>query len=767
MIRPEARCAAPLILAHLFLWGALLDAAPAGAQSQENRAADFELPKIEVIATTPLPGIGTPLKQVPANVQVSTDKDFRRQHNLDITDFLDQNAGSISINPGQNNPFQPDLSFRGFLASPLLGTPQGLSVFLDGVRINEPFGDVVNWDLIPRNALASMQLNPGSNPLFGLNTLGGALALYTKSGFAYPGAAVNFDAGAWGRRSLEFEAGNHGENADLFVAGTSFEERGWRDYSPSRVNQFFAKTGWQDENSDLDVSLIAARTALQGTQALPRSMLGNPRQAYTWPDITHNDLAFVNIQGSHFFTREWLLSGNLYVRNLSSDFFNSNVNGDFLEQGGQNANAHSAFNDRAHTRQLGSGASAQLTYLGELTGRKNQLTLGAAADRGRIDFRQEAQPAEFNALRGTVGEGEFATETDVQSYSSNAGLYFADTLELGSHWSLALSGRYNRTRVEIGDNSGNAPALNGNHTFSRFNPAVGMNFYPSAQQTWFASYSEGIRAPSPVELTCADPLAPCKLPNNFLADPPLAAVISSTVELGGRGKIASLGWSAALFRTDLKNDIQFISSGGGTANAGYFQNVGKTRRQGIELGLTQQLAAWSWALRYSLIDATYRSAFPLLSPDNSQAGAEGEIEVRPGNRIPGVPRHNAKLRMGYDSGAWSVGGNLMAQSRQYARGDENNQDRNGAIPGFAVLNLDAQLELGEGWTLAARINNVLDRKYETFATLGRNFFTGPGGTFDAVNAVPEQFRSSAAPRGIWIGVRWEIEAAGAKKNNVR
>jgi iron complex outermembrane receptor protein len=767
MVRPEARDAAPLILARLFLWGALLDTTPAGAQSQDNAAADFERHKTEVIATTPLPGIGTPLKQVPANVQISTDRDFRRQRNLDLTDFLDQNAGSISINPGQNNPFQPDLSFRGFLASPLLGTPQGLSVFLDGVRINEPFGDVVNWDLIPKNALASMQLNPGSNPLFGLNTLGGALALYTKSGFGYPGAAVNVEAGAWGRRSVEFEAGNHGDNADIFVAGTSFEERGWRDFSPSRVNQLFAKTGWQDENSDLDVSFIAARTALQGTQSLPRSMLDNPRQAYTWPDITHNELAFVNIQGSHFFTKKWLLSGNLYVRKLRSEFFNSNVNGEFLEQGGQDANAPSAFNDRGLTEQLGSGASAQLSYLGELAGRKNQLTIGAAADRGRINFRQDSQPAEFTDTRGTVGTGDFSTETDVRTYSSNIGLYFADTLELASHWSLALSGRYNRTRVEIADNSGEAPALNGNHTFSRFNPAVGMNFYPSAEQTWYGSYSEGIRAPSPMELTCADPLAPCKLPNNFLADPPLAAVISSTIELGGRGKIAALGWSAALFRTDLKNDIQFISAGGGSANAGYFQNVGKTRRQGIELGLTQQLAAWSWALRYSLIDATYRSAFRLQSVDNSEANTDGEIEVSPGNRIPGVPRHNMKLRMEYDAGAWSAGGNLMAQSRQYARGDENNQDKNGAIPGFVVLNLDAQLELGGGWTLSARINNVLDRKYETFATLGRNFFTGPGGTFDAVNAVPEQFRSSAAPRGIWFGVRWEIGAAGTKKNNVR
>ena len=118
-----------------------------------NSQVPTGMEKIEVFAT-PLPDIGAPLRQVPANVQVSTGQDLRRQRNLDLTEFLDQNAGSVTINPGQNNPFQPDLAFRGFLASPLLGTPQGLSVFLDGVRINEPFGDVVNWDLVPKPALA-------------------------------------------------------------------------------------------------------------------------------------------------------------------------------------------------------------------------------------------------------------------------------------------------------------------------------------------------------------------------------------------------------------------------------------------------------------------------------------------------------------------------------------------------------------------------------------------------------------------------------------
>ena len=712
--------------------------------------------KIEVIANAPLPDIGTPLRLVPANVQVSTGKDLRRRRNLDLTEFLDQNAGSVTINPAQANPFQPDLAFRGFLASPLLGTPQGLSVFFDGVRINEPFGDVVNWDLIPRVALAGVQLNPGSNPLFGLNALGGALLLQTKDGHSYPGASISLEGGSWGRRSIEVEAGAHGESTDVFAAATGFEERGWRDHSPSRVNQLFAKGGWRKDGSRFEASLVAARTALSGTQALPRSLLDEPQRAYTWPDITRNGLLFAYASGTRHFTDNWLLAGNVYVRRLDTTFFASNVNHDYLEDLAEGAEATNAFNDGGRTRQRGSGASLQLSHVGKPAGRPNRMTLGAALDNASIDFRQESQPAWFGDLREAVAAGPFATQTDVRTRFSNASAYFLDIFEVNPRWSLSLSGRYNRTRVRIEDRSGDSPALNGLHTFSRFNPAVGLNFNPSEDRTWFASYGEGMRAPTPVELTCADPRAPCKLPNSFLADPPLAPVVSKTLEAGGRDTMAGLGWSAALFRTDLGDDIQFVAAGGSSSNVGYFHNVGRTRRQGIELGISGRHPRGSWALRYGLVDATFRSAFGQFSPHHSEAGAEGRIEVRPGARIPGVPRHSAKLRLERELGAWSVGANLVAQSGQYARGDENNRDRNGAIPGFAVLNLDAVLELGAGWALSARINNVFDRRYETFATLGRNFFAAPGGRFDASSAASEQFRSSAAPRGVWIGVRWEI-----------
>ncbi len=162
---------------------------------------------MQVVGTTPLPGLGTPLADVPANVQSFNRSDFDRQRPLELTDFLGANANSVAVSAAQGNPYQQDISFRGFIASPLLGAPQGLSVFQDGVRLNEALGDVVNWDLLPQSAISSIQLVPGSNPVFGLNTLGGALAIYTRSGAQYPGAAAELTAGSFGRSGVELEYG--------------------------------------------------------------------------------------------------------------------------------------------------------------------------------------------------------------------------------------------------------------------------------------------------------------------------------------------------------------------------------------------------------------------------------------------------------------------------------------------------------------------------------------------------------------------------------
>jgi outer membrane receptor protein involved in Fe transport len=733
--------------------GGVIASLHAPLAAADNPAEALETPVVEVIGTTPLPGLGTPIRDVPANVQVFTSKDLGQQRQTNIGDYLEQNPTSVTINSAQGNPFQSDINFRGFTASPVLGTPQGLSVFQDGVRINEPFGDVVNWDLIPQSAISNIQLIPGSNPAFGLNTLGGALALYTKSGSGYPGGAIEAYGGSFGRKGLEFEYGGKKDKLDYFFTGNLVDDHGWAEHNPSTVQQFFGKVGWQDEKTDFDVSLTLADNTLQGTQTLPLSFFDNIRQAYTFPDRNKNNLAFLTVKGSRFLTEDVVLGGNLYYRKYRNETLSSNVNDEFDPV----TNPVQATNDRSVIDQDSYGLGLQLSMLGDVARRENRFSLGMSGDFGKARFSQDSQQAAFTSDRATIGTSDFVHVTDAQTRNQYYGLFFTDTLSLNKEWALTVSGRYNRATVKIEDLTGAAPLLNGEHTFSRFNPAVGINFNPGDRLTAYAAYNEGMRAPTPIELACADPAAPCKLPNNLLADPDLKKVVSRTAETGLRGKFGQeTRWSAAIYRTELTDDIQFISSGGAAVNAGFFQNVGKTRRQGLELALSTKWNALAASVRYSYVNATFESPFSLNAPSNSTADANGAIQVRPGDRIPGIPQHNLKLRLQYDFGERaSLGTNVIYSSSVFARGDENNQDVNGRVPGYAVVNLDGRYRVAKGVELFARVVNLFDKRYSNVGVLGQNFFTGPGRTFDGTNTINEQFRGPGVPRGAWVGLRYQ------------
>jgi iron complex outermembrane recepter protein len=727
--------------------------------ADESRPAT-QLPPVEVIGTAALPGFGTPLDQIPANVQQLKAKEVGSRRALSLSAALDQGAGSVNVNDTAGNPFQYDLNFRGFTASPALGTPQGLSVFVDGVRVNEVFGDTVNWDLIPSGAIASVTLIPGSNPVFGLNTLGGAINVTTKSGTSDAGTSVQAYGGSFGRRAVEFETGARVEHIDYFVAGNWFRDQGWGEHNPSRIRQLFGKTGYHDERSDLDLSATLADNAIDGNQSLPLSMIEDFRQSYSWPDHQTNRMLFLNLKASHHLSDMLLLEGNAYHRRLKTHVLNSNVNDSF--DTGQPIGAGNQPTGNAINRidQQRGGGSVQLTSLAPWAGHRNQLTLGASLDQGRTEFTQFDQEA--GSSRDTNSSSPLTLATSLHARASAAGLYASDNFSVNDKTFVTVAARYNRATVTLEDQLGTA--LNGEHAFNRVNPAIGINVNPSRALTMYASYNEGMRVPTPVELTCADPTAPCSLPNAFLADPPLKPVISKTLEFGARGRLAEgFDWSAAVFRTELYDDLQFISSGGGSTSAGYFQNVGRTRRQGLELGFSGKLDRLTFSTHYSHIAATFQSPLVLNSPSNSTAGANcggcGEIQIVPGNRMPGIPRHLLKLRAEYAfTDAASLGLNFAAQSSQFARGDENNQDANGRLPGYAVVNLDARWRFAPGWELFANVTNLFDRRYSTFGTLGRNVFTEPGNSFDASGASwrNEQFRSIGTPRGAWLGVAYRF-----------
>tara|TARA_B110000977_G_scaffold23479_1_gene28308 strand:+ start:2221 stop:4614 length:2394 start_codon:yes stop_codon:yes gene_type:complete len=765
----------------------------------------IELDEVEVISTTPLQGVGLPVERIPAAVQTIKSKDLEQQKSTTIADFMNDNLTGVSVNATQNNPFQPDILFRGFTASPLLGTPQGLSVFQDGVRVNEPFGDAVNWDLIPVNAIAGINLIPGSNPVFGLNTLGGSLSVVTKSGRTHQGGVIEMSSGSWGRKNVlgEFGGVSQDGSIDYFISGNYFDEDGWRDYSPTEVKQVFGKLGWENESSRLELSYTGADNDMIGNGLIQKEFIDEEgrESINTRPDQTKNKLSFLNLNGSHWFNDDVEMSGNAYYRKSDRKTLNGDVNDDFNADDDKNGfgdvdtdldgdvdagelaaalaacgttdsevNCSGAVN-RSKTRQKGYGFNAQLAFNQPLLGKENQFITGVGYDQSKIDFEQSSEYGLVNATRGIDANGEMSDEAAVKltGKTESWGVFVTDTMSLDDQWALTLAGRYNQINVKNSDqlilDDSDPESLSGDHDFHRFNPSVGLTFSPSKALTLYGSYNEGMRAPTSMELGCANPAVPCKLPNAMAGDPPLHKVVAKTFEVGARGELTkSIGWSAAVYRTVNHDDIQFISTNA-TNGMGYFDNVGKTRRQGLDLGLSGQLDKFTFNAGYSFINATYQSALELSNEVNSTVNGDS-IQVKKGDHLANIPEHAFKLRVQYQATPnWSIGTTMNTFSDVFVRGNENNDHQGGTgndnfvqedgkVSGYTVFNLDSRYTFGKtGWQVFAKATNIFDKKYSTGGMLGENWFEG--GAF-AGDDEPSMMLMPGAPRAGWIGARYEF-----------
>jgi outer membrane receptor protein involved in Fe transport len=341
---------------------------------------------------------------------------------------------------------------------------------------------------------------------------------------------------------------------------------------------------------------------------------------------------------------------------------------------------------------------------------------------------------------GALRTGPFETQVDVRTRQHNVGVYATDTFDITERLALTLAGRYQHVRIAIRDRSGQNPALDADHRFSRLSPSAGLAFQATPSVTLFGSYSEGFRAPTAAELTCADPNAPCNLPNAFVADPPLEPVVARTYEVGVRGNVrlgTALDWSVGLFRTDLDNDILFtvVETGGG----GFFQNVSQTRRQGVEAGLSGVWKRLRYFASYAYTEATYQTRTTLASVTEA-----GGVAVRPGDRIPGIPAHS--LKVGAEVAILhnlSIGGDVIAASGSVLRGDDANRHR--TLDGYAILNLFARYEPVEHLELWARLDNVTNAEYETAGALNFNALADP--------IAVERFVAPGPPFGGYAGVR--------------
>ncbi|MEO6799360.1 MAG: TonB-dependent receptor [Rhodanobacter sp.] len=763
-----------------------------------------QLGEVVVIGITPLPGLNVPPLQVPLNVQTAQADDVVQIHGQSLTDLLQRNFQGVNVTQSQGNPWQGNLLFHGFTLSPLLGSPSGISVYVDGVRQNEPFAGTINWEAIPDFAVHNVELIPGSSPLFGLNTLGGALLLTTKNGFANPGGSLDVSGGSWGRIQTDADFGVHGKTVGFYAGIGSSYETGWRDYSSSRVQQAFLRADWRpDDATSIALSYTGAHAKLFGTQALPIEWASRPQSAFTWPDFFVNNLSQFNLLGSRQLNQDWALQANAYLRTSHSRSFNSNTNdyddydpdesgalgytpdgpfdpdslGQYYYSGLTPAynpqNPAATINNvpasnvlgNVHTR--GFGGSFQAVGEGSLAGHLNQFTVGMSLDVGDSVFNQSGQPAFFPydpASRGdTLGLQPFALDpmTDAGSSTRSYGVYFMDVVALTDAVHLSAGGRYDHSRLSISDLSGSAPDINGRQSFSRFNPSLGFTWAISKDFGAYVNYDEGMRTPTPIEVECANPDAPCALPNDFTGDPPLKPVVVHTLSGGLRGTFAGerLHWNVSPYASRVDNDILTIFTGG--SSQGYFANVPKTVRRGMDLGLGGQLNRFEWQANYSLVDATYDAAFEELAEDNSSADDEGAIQVRKGDRIPGVPRNVFTFASEYHfSDAWSFGGNVRAYSKQYAVGDENNHDKHGPVPGYVVFDLDLHYRPTRALSFFAEISNLFNRRYFISGALSNNVFNTPNHLINISGpGAATLFVAPGAPRAYFIGMRYSFGGA--------
>src|ERR1700728_345055 len=288
--------------------------------------------RVDVVATTPLAGTDLSTDQIAGPVQTATSADIENSGALELGDFMNRRLNGVYLNEMQGNPFQPDVNFRGYTASPLLGTPEGISVYLDGVRQNQPFGDVVSWDLVPKNAISEITLVPGSDPLFGLNTLGGALSVKTKDGVSNPGLVGTLTYGSSGRKAVDAQyGGGKATGFNWFLTGTGFHESGWRFDSPSDVRQGFAKLGWRTDKTDIALSMSYAYHTLIGNGLQDYRLLQyDYSSVYSIPDSTANRSPAFNITLRHTFNDKLTFSGNAFYRNIRTEGIDANFNTDVL-----------------------------------------------------------------------------------------------------------------------------------------------------------------------------------------------------------------------------------------------------------------------------------------------------------------------------------------------------------------------------------------------------------------------------------------------------
>ena len=735
------------------------------------------------VPMSPVPGAEIPLSKVPSGVTIVEGQDFARQGYVDTTqEILQQRVPGVIIGDAQGNVFQTNVQFRGFEASPVNGVPQGLAVYQNGVRINESFGDIVNWDFLPEVAIGNVTVL-SNNPVYGLNALGGAVVIDMKNGFNFHGAEITASGGSFGRAQGTAEVGMQSGKFALYWAGERITDDGYRDYSPAEVRRMYGDLGFKTTDVEVHVNVTAADNFVGVTAAAPVQLLDlGWERTFSSPQTTKNQVVMPALNAKVNASDTLSFAGVAYYRHFKQSHDDGNISEaedceagqgipgtlciegeQILDQTGNPVDddvsdgAPLGSIDRTAQNAEGWGTSLQAVEKSDLFGHKNQFLVGASYDRGDVGYSASSELGAFQPRFVVDGLGIFVTEPDelaprnLATTNDYVGVYFSDTFDVTDRLALTAGGRWNSARIQIEDLTGEAPELDGVNRYERFNPMAGATYQLNHGMSLYGGYSEANRAPVAAELACSDPENPCLLESFLTADPPLDQVVSHTWETGIKGesstKDTTLAWGLGLFRTLNSDDIIAVFSDVG--GRGVFENGGDTLRQGIEASISYKTSRWFTYANYAFIRGTFEDSLELPSlspfavPCEEGGGDDDELScvfVRPGDRLPGIPEHRFKAGVDYwVTPKWKIGADLVAISDQTFFGDESNQDR--PLAGYAKVDFNTTYDVTPRVQLFGLINNAFDSRYGVFGTyfdleaaneaaeadpeLGEDFFTNP------------------------------------------
>jgi iron complex outermembrane receptor protein len=737
----------------------------AGASSA--RADTIVLPTFDVVATTPLNGGQIDVAKSPFAVWQSTSQDMQTFNDTTLTDNLGRSAPGVTVGNATGSEFEPDLFYRGFDATANTGTPQGLAVYQNGTRINEAYGDVVNWDFIAPNAIDKTTII-AANPIFGLNALGGAVVVTMKNGFTWQGFQADLEGGSFYRAQEQFQFGKQFGNWSVYVAASQINAGGWRVDNASQLTNFYGDVGYKANGFESHLQLTAGNTQFGVASYTPLQQLQtNWGSVYTVPQTTYNQMAMLQWNGSYAYSPTLNFQAAAYYRQFNQQHVDGNgtdvtpcdpsigpfsclngspvhdIHGAIIPDISQGGTLDLGEDDDNQTQSRSIGVSGQVVDTDKIWGRNNSLTVGTSLDYGwthytgnstlgTIQFTNNSYPVIASPY--IIDEPDsFLNPIDVRANNTYVGAYALDTFDATDRLTLTGGARFNFAGISL--EGTNDALLSGYSDYFRLNPTVGLTYKITPDINFYAGYAMTNRTPTPFELGCASPTTPC-IVNNFLnTDPPLKQVVGNTFELGFRGTNAfatfglgpqwgKLQWSAGLFRTTLTNDILPVTSQ--FNGFGYYTNVGTTLRQGAEVSAQWTGDRWSAYANYTYIDAIYLTTFEEPSENNPLQDANGNIPITNGTQIAGIPKNTVKVGVDYAvTPNWKIGADMVAASGQVIFGNEN-----GAVPqvpGYAVFGLHTSYQWNKQVQLYGYVQNLFDQRYYTSGGLVQpgEFMTGP------------------------------------------